>query len=211
MTENHIKNPINPYGKNKLVIEYALQDYAKAYDFTYTSLRYFNAAGALPEVGLGEQHSPETHIIPRMIRALYRKELFYIYGADYKTKDGTCVRDYVHVCDLANAHMVAAEHMQLTNVSDCFNLGTGKGYTVKEMIEKLEKITGNTLYVKKCDRRPSDPPVLVADYLKAKQILGWEPKYSNIELILKSALKWEEKKFTFGETSSQVPPDLLST
>lgn len=193
LNENHPAAPINPYGKNKLTVEFALQDYAQSYGLQYISLRYFNAAGALPEQELGEQHNPETHIIPLMLRAIKNNIPFKIFGADYNTPDGTCIRDYIHVLDLAQAHVLAFEYMNETGKSDFFNLGSEKGYSVKEMISATEKICGLKMNIQICDRRPGDADILVADSTKIKNILGWKPKYSNLDSILQSAWEWETK------------------
>ena len=189
--EKHSYDPVSPYGKNKLTIEFALQDYANAYNFNYVSLRYFNAAGALAKEGLGEQHNPETHIIFLMLRAIKRKNRFKIFGDDYKTKDGTCVRDYIHVLDLANAHVLALKFLFEHNKSDVFNLGSGNGYSVKEMIDAVQIITSEKMIIKKCKRREGDVDTLIADYSKAQDILSWKPKYSDLKNILTSAWEWE--------------------
>ena len=191
MDETNPLAPISPYGKNKLAIEFALQDYSRAYDLKYVSLRYFNAAGSLPDAGLGEQHDPETHIIPLMLRAIKNNKTFKIFGTDYNTPDGSCIRDYVHVLDIANAHVLALDYIDNTSKSSAFNLGSGNGFSVKEMINITEKICDKKMSVKKENRRPGDPAVLLADPTKAKEILGWQPKYSELEHILQSALTWE--------------------
>lgn len=209
MDENNPYDPISPYGKNKLAIEFALQDYSKAYDLKYVSLRYFNASGALPKAGLGEQHDPETHIIPLMLRAIKNQTTFKIFGTDYCTVDGSCIRDYVHVLDIADAHVLALEHLEKTGKSDEFNLGSGKGFSVKEMINFAEKICGKKMQVVEQARRPGDPAVLLADPTKAKNILGWKLENSNLENILKSALEWEE--LMNGEIFSQAPTCSRST
>ncbi|MFH1643892.1 MAG: UDP-glucose 4-epimerase GalE [bacterium] len=193
MDENHPKNPVSPYGKNKLAVEYALQDYAHAYGLKYVSLRYFNASGALPEQNLGEQHNPETHIIPLMLRAIKNKKKFKIFGTDYDSVDGTCVRDYIHVLDIAHAHILALQYLNDRNNSDCFNLGTGNGLTVGQMINAAEKITAQKLITKNYPRRAGDSTALVADYSKAKKVLGWEPENSDINFILKTAWQWENE------------------
>ena len=190
MDETNPYRPISPYGKNKLVVEYALQDYARAYDLKYVSLRYFNAAGALPEKGLGEQHDPETHIIPLMLRAIKENKTFKIFGTDYETPDGTCIRDYIHVLDIADAHIRALEYLREGGESNEFNLGSGKGFSVLEMIRQAEKICGKKMLVKKEGRRPGDPAILLADPTKACQILGWTPQRSNLQSILKSAFEF---------------------
>ena len=204
MNEKHPLNPVSPYGKNKLTIEFALQDYDKAYGLKFISLRYFNAAGAYPEEGLGEQHNPETHIIPLILRAIKNKKTFKIFGTDYNTKDGTALRDYIHVLDIAQAHVLALKYLETKtkgtfNVSDVFNLGTGNGYTVKEMINAAEKICGNKLQVEICGRRAGDPDKLLADPKKIRNILGWKPKYSDLNNILMTAWLWEKKNIFLSQ------------
>jgi len=190
LTEDHPKNPISPYGKNKLMVEMALQDFANAYDLHYVALRYFNAAGAMPEQGLGENHNPETHLIPIIFRAVIEKRPFYIFGTDYDTKDGSCIRDFIHVWDLAQAHWLALEYLNKGNTSDCFNLGTGNGFSVKEVCKTVEKICKHKLNILHKDRRPGDPPMLIADPKKAKDKLGWQAQYSDLENILKTAYEF---------------------
>jgi UDP-glucose 4-epimerase len=192
MDEEHLKNPISPYGKNKLVVEYVLEDYARAYGLQYVSLRYFNSAGAFPEQNLGEQHDPETHIIPLLFRSIRNKTPFYVFGSDYATPDGTCVRDYIHVRDLADAHLKAYEHVNATHVSDVFNLGTGRGYSVRELVLAAGNVCGQKAIVICKERRDGDVDALVADPSKATNILGWSPQFSSLDFILKSALKFEE-------------------
>jgi UDP-glucose 4-epimerase len=204
LTEDHPKNPLSPYGKTKLMIESILEDVSDAYDFNYVSLRYFNAAGALPEEQLGEQHKPETHIIPLLLQAALNKLPFNIFGDDYDTKDGTAVRDYLHVLDIAYAHSAALNHLNKNNPSDCFNLGTGSGISVREMIEAIQKVCRQSIKTHWQKRRPGDPPILVADPCKAQTILNWYPKYSDLEFILRSALafkKIDQKHFVDKETS----------
>jgi len=191
LNEEHHFDPISPYGKNKLAVEFALKDYATAYGLQYVSLRYFNAAGSLPEEGLGEQHRPETHIIPLMLRAIKNKTIFKMFGSDYKTEDGTCVRDYVHVLDIAQAHVLALQYLEQTNESNFFNLGSETGYTVKQMINEAQEVCNAQMNVFVGDRRPGDVDILVADSSKAKKVLGWKPKYSELKNILQSAWEWE--------------------
>ena len=198
MNEKHPFDPISPYGKNKLAVEFVLQDYAIAYGLQYVSLRYFNAAGADPQNGLGEQHNPETHIIPLMLRAIKNNKTFKIFGTNYNTPDGTCVRDYIHIKDLANAHLLGLEYLNSTgtlsvfsNKSDYFNLGTGRGYSVKEMTQEAQKVCNKEMLIQTCDPRPGDVDTLIADNKKAKTILGWEPQNSDLENILRSAWEWE--------------------
>ncbi len=202
LTEDHTKNPINPYGKTKFMIENILEDMNQAYGFNYVSLRYFNAAGALPEEQLGEQHKPETHIIPLLLRAAQNGLPFNIFGNDYETKDGTAVRDYLHVLDIAQAHLAALQHLEKGHPSDCFNLGTGTGFSVKEMVDAVEKVCRTPIKTVWQERRPGDPAVLVADPTKAQTILKWQPKYSDLEFILKSALAFE---INLSKESPSIP------
>jgi UDP-glucose-4-epimerase len=199
MDETHPFKPISPYGKSKLAIEFVLQDYAHAYGLNYVSLRYFNAAGALPEAGLGEQHNPETHVIPLMLRAMKNQTPFKIFGTDYATPDGSCIRDYIHVLDIAQAHVLALHHP----TSDVFNLGSGKGFSVKEMINAVERLYGNNMIIQEEKRRAGDPPVLLANPEKAHKILAWQPLHSDLNNILQSAI--------FFETSFQAQACLRST
>jgi UDP-glucose 4-epimerase len=204
MDESHSYAPISPYGKNKLAVEFALQDYSIAYGMRYVSLRYFNASGALPNVGLGEQHVPETHIIPLILRAINKNTEFKIFGTDYDTPDGTCIRDYIHVHDLSTAHFLALKSLENGNKSDSFNLGSGKGFSVKEMISMAERICGSKMKIKNESRRPGDPAILLADPSKAKKVLGWKLTHSSLENIIQSALEWERLKDpTSYETFSQ--------
>lgn len=200
MNEKHPFAPISPYGKNKLTVEFALEDYSKAYDLNYVSLRYFNAAGSDFENGLGEQHDPETHIIPLMLRAIKNNKTFKIFGSDYNSPDGTCVRDYIHVKDLAKAHLLALNYIFDTQTSNVFNLGTGTGFSVKEMIEAAENVCGQKMDVQLCERRLGDVDTLIADNKKIKNILGWEPIHSNIKNIVQSAWRWEHHLLTEKET-----------
>jgi len=193
MDENHPFAPISPYGKNKLAVEFALQDYSHAYGLQYVSLRYFNASGSLPEENLGEQHNPETHIIPLMLRAIKNQKPFKIFGNDYKTCDGSCVRDYIHVLDIANAHILALKHLDKNNKSDYFNLGSGMGFTVKQMIAAAEKVCNAKMVIQNCEHRQGDVNVLIADSTKINKVLGWQPQYSDLDFILKTAWMWEQK------------------
>ncbi len=198
LNENHPTNPINPYGKCKLIIEEVLKDLDKSDNLKFVSLRYFNAAGALPEENLGEQHLNETHLIPLLLRAAKDNKCFKIFGDDYQTKDGSCIRDFVHVLDIAQAHILALEYLN-ENKSDFFNLGTGHGFSVKEIISSMEKILKTKIRIEIAARREGDPAILVADSTKANNILKWSPKYSDLNNILKSALEFEDilifKKF----------------
>ncbi len=189
-------SPINPYGKSKLMAEGLLQDFVRAHGFSATVLRYFNACGADLEKEIGEEHNPESHLIPLVLKATHDPAFtLSVYGDNYPTKDGTCIRDYVHVADLAEAHLLALEKMQEKSFS-IFNLGTGKGHSVKEIISAAESVTGKKVKLKVSDRRPGDPPELIADASKCKSVLGWSAKKSDLETIISSANNWylKEKK-----------------
>ena len=193
--EKHPQNPINPYGQTKLMTEKIMADYDKAYGLKYITLRYFNAAGGDAEGQLGESHNPETHLIPLVLQvAKGERTNITVFGTDYDTEDGTCIRDYIHVEDLANAHMLAVEKLFNDGQSDCINLGTGIGTSVKEIIDAVEKVTGKTVPVVYGERREGDPAKLYAANAKAKEVLGWEPKYTEICDIIKTAWLWEENK-----------------
>jgi len=194
ITETHSQNPINPYGRTKLIIENILADYANAYDFHYVSLRYFNAAGADPEGELGEWHEPETHLIPLILDvACGRRENIKIFGADYETVDGTCIRDYIHVTDLASAHILALEYLFNGGCSDVFNLGNGNGFSVREVISCAREVTDRDIKEKEVKRRPGDPPVLVGGAQKAHSQLNWHPQYSPLQDIIGTAWAWHQK------------------
>ena len=188
LNEDHPKRPMSPYGTTKMMVETILEDFHKAYGMEYVILRYFNAAGAWPEFGLGEQHDPETHIIPLLLRAAVTRKPFTIFGANYPTPDGTTLRDYVHVRDIAQAHVLALKHLEEGRPSDAFNLGTGNGVSVKQMLEAVERVTHTELPIIWGERRTGDPAILQADPTKANTILNWHPQYSDIDFILQSAL-----------------------
>lgn len=189
--EEHPQKPINPYGATKLMFEFALADHALAHGFEWVALRYFNAAGAAATGDLGEDHHPESHLIPLVLQsALGKRDAITIFGNDYNTPDGTCVRDYIHVDDLADAHLRALEHLERGGASGAFNLGTGEGYTVRQVIDLARKITKRTIHEKTGARRPGDPAVLIADGSKARRVLGWKPERSDLETIIASAWKW---------------------
>ena len=189
--EAHPQLPINPYGKTKLIVEKILEDYDTAYGLKSVILRYFNASGSDMEGIIGESHIPETHLIPLILQAASgKRESIKIFGDNYSTKDGTCVRDFVHVYDLAKAHILGMEKMLEKKQSLNYNLGSGEGYTVREVIEKVKKVTEKEFKVEIVEKRAGDPGVLVADSTKAKNELGWTPEYS-LEDIIKSAWKWE--------------------
>lgn len=193
--ENHPQSPINPYGATKLMVERVLADYDQAYGLHSVCFRYFNAAGAHPEGILGEDHNPETHLIPLVLQtALGKRDAIYVYGTDYATPDGTCIRDYIHVCDLANAHLLGLEYLLKGGESTVFNLGNGSGFSVREVIDAATRITGRTITVVETDRRPGDPPVLVGGSQRARQILGWNPQYSDLDTILTHAWGWHQQR-----------------
>lgn len=192
--ENHPQNPINPYGRSKLMVENILADYSQSYDLRYVSLRYFNAAGADPKAEIGELHEPETHLIPLILdTACGRSNHVQIYGTDYDTPDGTCVRDYIHVTDLAHAHILALRYLQDGGKSTLFNLGNGKGFSVWELIKCARKVTGKDIRFQETARRPGDPPTLVGSAYKAQTVLGWKPKHHDLEKIVESAWHWHQK------------------
>lgn len=190
--ENHPTNPISPYGKTKLIVEQMLKDLNVAHDLQYVCLRYFNAAGALPEYGFYEQHEPETHLTPLLLRAAIYKKPFYLFGTDYPTKDGSCIRDYLHVWDIAHAHVRALKHLEHGKPSDTFNLGTGCGVSVKQMVKAVESVCKTEIKIITVKKRDGDPPYLVADPLRAHTILQWKSQYSDINFILDSAYKAEK-------------------
>lgn len=193
VTENSEKNPESVYGESKLMIEKILKWYDEIYGIKYVNLRYFNAAGATLDGKLGEDHDPETHIIPLAIKAAITRSEFSLFGNDYDTTDGTCVRDYIHVVDLAEAHFLAIEKIKKDNISDSYNLGAGKGYSNMEILQVVKKVSGEDFKIKICPRRPGDPPKIFADYQKAKQDLGFEPKYSDLETIINSSWQWHKR------------------
>jgi len=194
ITEEHPQKPINPYGKGKHMVEQILTDYSSAYGLRCASLRYFNAAGADPEGELGERHDPETHLIPLVLDAASgKREDIKIFGTDYPTDDGTCIRDYIHVTDLADAHIKALKYLEDGGKSDVFNLGNGNGFSVKEVIEEARKVTGRKIKATETDRRPGDPPILVGSSKKAREILKWQPKYDELTRIIKTAWEWHER------------------
>lgn len=191
--ENHPQNPINPYGQTKLMIEKIMDDYDKAYNLKSVRLRYFNVAGADSQNRIGEWHNPETHLIPNILKSTFSgRKAFEMYGDDYNTKDGTCVRDYINVEDLAQAHLLALDYLNNDGETNFFNLGTNDGNSVKEIFSNCEKITKKTIPVKQMPRREGDPATLVADNIKAKKVLKWEPKKS-LEQSIFSAYEWEKK------------------
>lgn len=194
--EIHPRNPINPYGRSKLMVEQMLADYDIAYGLKSTALRYFNAAGADPGGELGERHNPETHLIPLVLQAASgRRQSITVFGKDYGTPDGTCVRDYIHINDLCDAHLLALTKLHNTDKSMCYNLGNGNGFSVKQVIDTAERITGKDIQVVYADRRAGDPAELVADATMANQDLDWNPKFAELEQIVETAWKWEKAFF----------------
>ena len=193
ITEDEPQKPINPYGNGKLAVERALADYAAAYGWGYAALRYFNAAGASPDGTIGEDHAPETHLIPLALQAaMGQRPHLEIFGTDYPTPDGTCIRDYIHVDDLAEAHLLALEALG-PGKELCLNLGIGRGSSVREVVKTVEEVTGRPVPVKEGPRRPGDPPELVASSEKAQRELGWRPRYAELRPIIETAWNWHRK------------------
>ena len=196
--EEQILSPINPYGKTKSVVENILSDYDKSYGLKYISLRYFNACGAHIDGTIGERHNPETHLIPLILQtASGRRNNFKIYGDDYKTKDGTCVRDYIHVMDIAEAHLLSLEKLIQTQSSDVYNIGNKQGYSVREIIDMVEEITQTKIPYKISEKRRGDPAELIADNSKITEKLNWRAKYSDLNTIVNTAWEWEKKLSSF--------------
>jgi len=194
LDERHPKQAINPYGLSKWMVEQALQDYERAYGLKSVCLRYFNAAGADPEGQLGERHHPETHLIPLILQvAAGRRAHINIYGDDYDTPDGTCIRDYIHVVDLCQAHLLALERLLAGSGSAAYNLGNGTGFSVRTVIDATRQVTGRAIPVVVAPRRAGDPARLVADASLARQILGWKPIYADLETIIAHAWAWESR------------------
>ncbi|MCX7973316.1 MAG: UDP-glucose 4-epimerase GalE [Candidatus Aminicenantes bacterium] len=191
ITEDHPLNPVNPYGRTKAFIEKIIEDLGRAHNLNYVSLRYFNAAGADLDGRRGELHNPETHLIPNlMLHLLNKRPYFELYGHDFPTPDGTAIRDYIHVLDLAEAHVLALELLGKEKIHEVFNLGTGQGYSVKEIISLVEQITGKKVNLVIKPKRQGDVPILMASKEKAIKKLHWQPRYSDIETIIKSAWNW---------------------
>ncbi len=194
ITEDTPQNPINPYGRSKLMVEQVLRDFETAYGLRSVPLRYFNAAGADPQGRLGELHDPETHLIPLVLdAALGRRAAIEVFGQDYPTPDGTCIRDYIHVCDLASAHVAALDYLMDGGASLPINLGTGQGYTVRQVINTCRAVTARTIPETDVPRRPGDPPELVAAANRARDVLGWTPQYAELEAIVRHAWNFHQK------------------
>jgi UDP-glucose-4-epimerase GalE len=194
IAETTPQHPVNPYGESKLMIERMLDWLGPAHELGHVALRYFNAAGADPDGEIGEEHDPETHLIPLALdAALGRRAALEIYGTDYPTPDGTPVRDYIHVTDLADAHVRALEHLREGKPSIALNLGTGTGYSVREVLAAAERVTGRAVPRREIGRRPGDPAILVADARRAREVLGWTPRLSGLDDILASAWAWHRQ------------------
>lgn len=194
ITEDAPTAPVNPYGVSKLFMEHMLRDFETAHDLRHMVLRYFNAAGCDPEGETGERHDPETHLIPRALMAVTgdAPEL-ELFGEDYATPDGTCIRDYIHVCDLARAHVLALHRLETGGASGCLNLGTGTGFSVREIIESINRVTGRTVPFRVAPRRPGDPPRLVADARRAGSLLNWSAEQSTVDNIIRTAWQWHKQ------------------
>lgn len=192
--EEHPKNPINPYGRGKWMVEQMLEDYEVAYGLQVVRLRYFNAAGADPEGELGERHEPETHLIPLVLQAASgRRPHITVFGADYDTPDGTCIRDYIHVADLCEAHWLALQRLWQGDGGGAFNLGNGNGFSVQEVIDVARTVTGREIVVMRGERRPGDPARLVADSRRARTELGWTPQHADLATLVDHAWRWETR------------------
>ena len=197
--EAHAQKPINPYGHSKLMVEQILRDFDHAYGLKSVSLRYFNAAGADPEGELGERHIPETHLIPLVLQAASgRRDNITIFGADYDTPDGTCIRDYIHINDLCSAHLLGLEHLVAGGETKAYNMGNGLGYSIKELIDIAKEVTGNDFTVLTGERRDGDPARLVADSTLLQKELGWKPEFADLGLIIRHAWEWEMKFDRWG-------------
>lgn len=193
ITEDHPKNPTNPYGESKLMVEKILSWYNKVYGTSFVALRYFNAAGAELDASMGESHTPETHIIPNVMKAVLESRAFQLFGTDYQTQDGTAVRDYIHVLDLVEAHVLAMKKMEHQVMSNYYNAGTGKGYSNKEVVKMIEKVAGIHIDVSNQQRRSGDAAVLIASSKKIQEDLGFSPRYSDLETIVSTAWEWHKQ------------------
>ena len=194
ITEDEVTSPTNPYGESKLMMEKMMRWADAAYNIRFVSLRYFNVAGASLDGSIGEDHTIETHLIPLVLQtALGKRQHITIFGDDYQTEDGTCIRDYIHVVDLVEAHILALEYLNKGNESDIFNLGSATGYSVKQIIDVAEEVTGLSINKVQGERRAGDPSILIASSEKAQQILGWKPQYTNIHQIIKNAWDWHRE------------------
>ncbi len=195
LTEDHPRAPVNPYGQSKRMVEDILADYDRAYGLRSVCLRYFNAAGADPEARVGERHDPETHLIPLTLKAIRTPEKpICVFGTDYDTPDGSCIRDYIHVSDLAEAHLLAMDYLETGGASQAFNLGNEQGFSVRELIAAAEAVTGERVPCVMGERRHGDPPRLVGNAAKIRAELGWSPKHADIHEILETAWRWEQRE-----------------
>ncbi|KGF72870.1 UDP-galactose-4-epimerase [Neosynechococcus sphagnicola sy1] len=195
LTEAHPQQPINPYGRSKLMVEQMLADFDRAYGLQSVYFRYFNAAGADPSGCLGEDHQPETHLIPLvLLTALGKRERVTIFGTDYPTPDGTCIRDYIHVSDLATAHILGLEYLLQGGATTAFNLGNGSGFSVRQVIDTAQQVTGREIPVQYSDRRAGDPPVLIGSSHKASTVLGWVPRFPELADIIAHAWNWHQQR-----------------
>lgn len=195
MTENHPHNPLSPYAASKDMVERILNDFDTAFNLKSVAFRYFNACGADPNGLLGEDHTPETHLIPlALLTALKKRDSLSIFGTDYDTPDGTCVRDYIHVNDLADAHVLGLEYLLAGGESEVFNLGNGSGFSVREVIETAREVTGLEIPAVESDRRPGDAPILVGSSQKVREVLGWNPNYADLRKIISHAWQWHQKR-----------------
>jgi UDP-glucose-4-epimerase GalE len=195
ISENHPQIPVNPYGRTKLMVEQIIRDYGSAYGFRYAILRYFNAAGADPEGQIGEDHDPETHLIPLLLQTVQGLRAYTeVYGTDYDTPDGTAIRDYIHVTDLAGAHLLALKYLVESGRNLCVNLGTGQGHSVMEVIQAVRQVTGKPVAYRTVGRRAGDPPALVAKAEQAALLLGWRPGFTDIHEIISTAWNWHPSK-----------------
>jgi len=207
ISEDHLQQPINPYGWSKLMVERILRDYERAHGMRYFALRYFNAAGADPDGEIGECHSPETHLLPLVIEtALGRRSHVELFGTDYPTRDGTAIRDYIHVADLAEVHVLALAHLLSGRASTCLNVGTGSGQSVREILKAVQTVTQSVVPTKNAPRRPGDPPILIADPARACAMLGWQPRISDLETIVATAARWHASR----QLPSLTRPQLAS-
>lgn len=195
MTEQHPRDPLSPYAASKNMVEQILADFEGAYGLKSVAFRYFNASGADPSGLLGEDHDPETHLIPlALLTALNKRDSLSIFGTDYPTADGTAIRDYIHVSDLAAAHVLGLEYLLAGGTSEVFNLGNGNGFSVREVIETARRVTGRAIPAQECDRRLGDAPILVGSSEKARKILNWNPQYPDLEAIISHAWNWHQKR-----------------
>ncbi|RLJ67608.1 UDP-glucose 4-epimerase [Sulfurisoma sediminicola] len=193
--EAHPRQPINPYGQTKHIVEAMLADFDRAYGLRSVSLRYFNAAGADPEARIGERHDPETHLIPLALQAILgRRAALKVFGRDYDTPDGTCIRDYIHVDDLADAHLLALDYLWRGGATTAFNLGNGEGFSVQQVLDVASATAGKAVPYVDAPRRPGDPARLVADAARAKSVLGWRPRYADLDSIIRHAWQWETRR-----------------